>query len=113
MPQTAGMQHLHKRKRISQKLKPFPHKDPRIRFLDNFLLVIAVIGPIMVLPQIFQIYIYKNPVGVSMLTWSLLAMINIPWIIYGIVHKDKPIIIAQTLWFIANITVVTGAIMYA
>jgi len=107
-----GIHHLHKRKRVHQKLEKYPHHHPWIRFLDNFLLVIAVIGPLNNLPQIIKIFTSKTSSGVSTLTFSLFALFNIPWIIYGIAHKEKPIIIAFSLWFITNLTVVIGTIIY-
>jgi len=113
MPNSLGIHHIHKRKRISQKLLPYPHKNKWIRFLDKFLLIIAVIGPLMAFPQVFKIYIEKNASGVSLLSWSLFTLLNIPWIIYGFVHKEKPIIIAYCLWFIINLIISIGIIVYS
>lgn len=105
--------HLHKRKRMHEKLEKFPHPNKRIKFLDNMLLLIASISPLSTVPQIIKIYATKNAIGVSKLTFSLFALFDIPWIIYGVVHKEKPIIIAYSLWLIANITIVTGTLIYA
>ncbi|MBT4935901.1 hypothetical protein HOL21_01840 [Candidatus Woesearchaeota archaeon] len=104
--------HLHKRKRVHQKLKKFPHPNKWIRFLDRLLLIVAVIGPVMSLPQVYKIYYYQSAAGISIMSFALLAVLNIPWIAYGFVHKDKPIIISSFLWIISNIVVVIGAITY-
>jgi uncharacterized protein with PQ loop repeat len=108
----AGLHHLHKRKRIHKKMEQYPHPQAWIRFLDNLLLVIAVIGPMSNIPQILQIFISKTSAGVSTLTFCLLAVFNIPWIIYGIVHKEKPIITAYILWFTTNVIIITGTLIY-
>ena len=76
------------------------------------MIVIAVLGPLIALPQIFQIYIFKSAAGVSALSWGLYALFNVPWFIYGVVHKDKPITITYFLSFIANLTVFVGALIY-
>lgn len=110
--QSGGIHHLHKRKRIHQKLEKYPHPKKWIKILDNFLLIIAVIGPLNNLPQIIKIFALKSSSGVSTLTFSLFSLFNIPWIIYGIVHKEKPIIIAFSLWFITNMIVVIGTLIY-
>lgn len=105
--------HINKRKRIHQKLEKFPHPHSRIKFLDNMLLVIASVSPFSTVPQILKIYTTQNVVGVSRLTFSLFAFFDIPWIIYGIVHKEKPITIAYSLWLIANLIIITGTFIYA
>jgi len=109
---SGGMHHLHRRKRVYKKLEMYPHENKWINFLDKFLIVVAVIGPLIALPQILQIFIFKSAMGVSGLSWGLYALFNIPWFIYGIVHKDKPIAIAYSLSFVANFTVLIGTLMY-
>ena len=104
--------HIHKRKRVHQNLEAFPHPNPGIRFLDRLLLIIAIIGPLSTLPQIIKIYLYQSSLGVSRLTFSLFALFDIPWAIYGIIHKEKPIILAYSLWFIANLIIVIGTLIY-
>jgi uncharacterized protein with PQ loop repeat len=107
-----GIHHIHKRKRKHHKLEKYPHENKSIRFLDRFLIVIAIVGPLIAVPQILQIFVLKSAEGVSGLSWGLYALFNIPWFIYGVVHKDKPITIAYSLSFIANLTVVVGSLMY-
>ena len=107
-----GIHHIHKRKRVHKKLEDYPHKNKWINSLDKFLIVVAVIGPLIALPQIFRIFVFNSAAGVSGLSWGLYALFNIPWFVYGVVHKDKPIMIAYSLSFIANLTVLTGALIY-
>ena len=102
--------HLHKRKRKS--LKKFPHPNKWIRFLDHSILAIAIIGPVMNLPQILKIYLNHSAAGVSALTFSLLFVISIVWLIYGVVHQEKPIIASSSLWLVSHAFVIAGAIMY-
>jgi len=109
----SGLHHIHKRKRVHEKLEKYPHENKWIRFLDKFLLGVAVVGPFMSLPQLLKIYVDKSAAGVSVLTFSLFALFNIPWLIYGIVHKDRPIKIAYTLWLITNTAIAVGAMVYS
>jgi len=108
-----GIHHIHKRKRIHDKKEAYPHPNKWINLLDKVLLIIAVIGPLMNLPQIAKIYLGRNAAGVSLLTFSFYAFFNTFWIAYGMVHKEKPIIIAHCLWFITNLIVVAGIILYS
>jgi uncharacterized protein with PQ loop repeat len=108
-----GLHHIHKRKRFHEKLEPYPHENKWIKRLDEFLLFVAVVAPIMSIPQIFKIYSTKTAAGVSALSFGFFAFFNIPWIIYGIVHKEKPIVITYILWLICNTSIVVGTLLYS
>lgn len=108
-----GAYHLHRRKRVHNKLERYPHKNKWIRTLDNFLMMVALIGPVMDFPQLFKIYYLKNAAGVSLITWVLYTIICIPWLAYGLVHKEKPIILAYSLWLVSNLVVVCGILLYS
>ena len=107
-----GIHHIHKRKRKHYKLLEYPHPNKWIKFLDRFLLIVAILGPLVTLPQILKIYVEQNSTGVSALTWGLFALFNIPWIVYGVVHKDKPIAIGYSLWLVTNVVISVGALIY-
>lgn len=103
---------LHLRKRIHIQKEPYPHPDIWKRRLDELVLLLGVIGPLMTIPQIYEIFVNKNASGVSEITWFLFTIIDIPWIIYGLVHKERPIYITYSLWFVMNLAVGIGAVMY-
>jgi uncharacterized protein with PQ loop repeat len=107
-----GIHHLHKRIRVHEQLQEFPHPNKWINRLDKLLLVIAAIGPIMNIPQAIQIFATKNASGLSLLSYASFTFFDIFWLTYGIVHKEKPIILAYTLWLVTNIVVVSGIIIY-
>ncbi len=106
------MYHLYARKRIHQKHEKYPHPTKFVRYLDRLVLSLAVIGPMFDLPQLFKIYRDKSAGDVSFLTWFLFAFFAIPWLIYGIVHKEKPIIISYSLWIVIDTAIVVGILMY-
>jgi uncharacterized protein with PQ loop repeat len=103
--------HIHQRKR-QHVLSTYPHPNPWVRFLDRFLLVVAIVSPLVTAPQIYSIIASGSAAGVSRLTWSCFALFNIPWLVYGIVHKEKPIIVAYILWLIVNSAVVALTFIY-
>lgn len=111
-----GMHHLHKRKQKSQnkskKLAKYPHPNPKIKFFEKYITVVATVGPLVTIPQIWKIYSTQNAMGVSFITFSLIAVVNISWLIYGLIHKEKPIIITNMLFLIANISICIGSILY-
>jgi uncharacterized protein with PQ loop repeat len=107
-----GLYHLHQRKRIHVKHQEYPHPNKWVKLLDRVVLCLATIGPLFELPQLFKIYSEKSAQGVSLLTWAFFVLFAIPWVIYGIVHKEKPIIVAYSLWILIDTAIVIGILMY-
>jgi uncharacterized protein with PQ loop repeat len=103
-----GMRHKYERK---QGLKP-QRKSGYIVFLDKLTFVVGVIGPFTVLPQIYSIFSTHSADGVSLVTWGLMFIVTFPWILYGVAHKEKSIIVSFTLWEVVNLTVVAGVLLY-
>lgn len=87
-------------------------KTPYVIFLDKVTLVIGVVGPATVIPQIYSIYSTGSAEGVSAVTWFLMFLVTLPWIFYGMAHKDKTLMVSFTLWEVVNLTVAVGAIIY-
>ncbi len=103
-----GLRHKSERR---QKLKP-QRKSRYITFLDKLTFVAGVIGPFTVLPQTYSIFHTKSATGVSLATWLLIFIVTFPWVLYGMAHKDKSIIVSFTLWEIVNLSVVVGVLIY-
>lgn len=103
-----GLRHKHERTSSHRKEKLSPYK----KFLDKLTFAAGVVGPFTVLPQIYSIFHTHSAAGVSLLTWLLIFIVTFPWILYGVAHKDKSIIVSFTLWEIVNLTVVVGVLIY-
>lgn len=84
----------------------------KIYLLDRATLIAGIIGPVMTIPQLYQIYFFHSAAGVSVISWMAFGILDIPFLIYGIVHKDKPIVITYILWMVANFGVAIGAIAF-
>jgi MtN3 and saliva related transmembrane protein len=107
-----GFHHLRAREMVAKGIEPFPARDILKRYLDYTMYGISVLAPLALLPQIFSIYIDREKRGVSIETWILLSIFSILWTIYGVVHKDKPIIITHALFAILDISIVVGVLVY-
>jgi hypothetical protein len=110
---SSGLHHISKRKRVFKKLEEYPSKRFWIRFLDRILIIIAIIGPIMGIPQLWNVFVNHEVVGLSFASWSVWALFNLFWLAYGLVHKEKPIIITYILWFLVNASVAIGILLYS
>jgi uncharacterized protein with PQ loop repeat len=103
-----GLRHKYERRHGAKK-QP---KSPYIVFLDKLTFIVGVIGPFTVLPQIYSIFHTKSAAGVSLTTWALIFIVTFPWILYGLAHKEKSIIVSFILWEVVNLTVVVGVLLY-
>ena len=104
----SGLKHKNERRRGDVKTR----KTPYIAFLDKLTFVVGVIGPFTVLPQIYSIFTSHSAAGVSLVTWALIFVVTFPWILYGLAHKDKSIIVSFILWEVVNLAVVVGVLIY-
>lgn len=104
-----GLRHKYERK---QQTKSQPTSQ-YIVFLDRLTFVVGIIGPFTVLPQIYTIYTTHSAKGVSLATWSSIFIVTFPWILYGLAHREKSIIISFILWEVMNLTVVIGVLLYS
>ncbi len=103
-----GLRHKHERTIAHKKHNKTSYKI----WLDKVTFVAGIVGPFTVLPQIYSIFTTKSAAGVSLLTWALIFIVTFPWILYGIAHREKSIIVSFILWEIANLLVVIGVLLY-
>jgi|ERR1019366_6122532 uncharacterized protein with PQ loop repeat len=85
---------------------------PYLVLLDKITFVAGVVGPFTVLPQIYGIFSTHSATGVSLMTWALIFIVTLPWIFYGVAHREKSIIVSFILWEVANLLVVIGVLLY-
>jgi uncharacterized protein with PQ loop repeat len=107
-----GLHHRDLRKRLYKNLEKYPHPDKFKRVFDKFIYVVAFITPIANIPQLFNIWYLRDGSGVSVLSWASFTCISVIWLIYGIIHKEKPIIIMNSLLIFAQGLITIGALIY-
>lgn len=101
----ARLYHHHTRKR--------PKKGTRFdRLLDNSVCVVAAISPIMTIPQIIKIWTIKDAESLSLPTWGTYALMNVFWLIYGIRHRNPPLLINSLLWAVLYVIILAGIFLY-
>jgi uncharacterized protein with PQ loop repeat len=106
--QYLGLRHKYERRQGVKKQR----KSRYVVFLDKLTFIVGIIGPFTVLPQIYSIFTTKSAVGVSLTTWALIFIVTFPWILYGMAHKEKSIIVSFILWEVVNLAVVVGVLLY-
>ena len=66
----------------------------------------------MTIPQIIKIYAFQDAADISLVTWGMYVLLDIPWIVYGLAHRERLIVITYSLWVCMNSLVFFGALFY-
>lgn len=75
--------------------------------VDAMAYTVGVLGNAAVIPQVIKAWQSKAP-GLSIATWLLFVGVGLIWLAYAILHKQKPLILAQLVGLTANLAVVAG-----
>ncbi|PID32249.1 hypothetical protein CR970_01530 [Candidatus Saccharibacteria bacterium] len=85
---------------------------PHTSFIDRVVYIAAIIQPLTTLPQVYSIYSTRVVAGISLLTWVLYLLVGMVFLVYGIKHMLRPIILNQVLWSCLQISVIVGILLY-
>ncbi|MEZ4156662.1 MAG: SemiSWEET family transporter [Candidatus Paceibacterota bacterium] len=85
----------------------------RFRVVDKLIYVAAIGSPVATLPQVAKVFFEKNGSSIEPITWATFIFLNIFWIFYGALHRDKPIVLTNILWVLVNASMVLGALLYS
>lgn len=107
-----GAHHLSIRKRIYKNLESFPHEESFKRRLDKAMYIIGLIGPIALLPQVLTVFATQNVSSLSISTWLVLGIINVMWCLYGWLHKEYAIFLANGSTAVLNFAIVAAILLY-
>jgi uncharacterized protein with PQ loop repeat len=80
--------------------------------IDRLMNFAAVVHPLTAIPQVYSIYSTHDVGGISLLTWFGFMALGLIFLLYGLVHWIKPLILTQVLWFIVDFLVVIGVLVY-
>src|SRR3989338_1017874 len=101
-----GLHHFHQRKRLFKSYEQIPSTNNLKNFMDKSIYIVGILGPLMTLPQVYKIWAEKSANSLSMATWITYWLMAVFWLIYGIIHKEKPIIITNFLFMVINLSIV-------
>lgn len=93
-------------KRIYKTLKK-EQKD-----VDRAMWLAGIVGPMTGLPQLITIYRNHSAKDLSLLSWVFFLVLCVIYLSYAIVHKIKPLIVAQILWIIVYGLITIGVLIY-
>lgn len=77
------------------------HRHP----IDRLTNVVAFISGIALYPQLFKLIGGSSPDGLSLATFTIIAINSVIWIIYGTHRQAFPIVVSSSLNFLAASTI--------
>ena len=102
---------LKRHKHTKEKKSPFGHRIALENIMDKLVYVSALFGVFANIPQLATIWIDKNVAGVSVVTWLGFLVGSFFWLCYGIVHREKPIMITNGLYVAIQFFIVFGLVL--
>lgn len=74
-------------------------------------MVASLMYPLSGIPQLISVY-HGEVEGVSILSWLAFSFFSFLFLLYGIYHKIKPMIIVNLLWFVIDVAIVIGILKH-
>lgn len=74
--------------------------------------VVAVVSPMLGVPQAVQIFTQHNASGLSLFTWCTFAVVSAVYLWYAVAHHLRPLIVTETLWLLVYAAVIPGILIY-
>ncbi len=112
MAKKMAKKYLHDELQKKGYLAPEKKETSWEKFMHKALFIIAIIGPALTLPQIWNVWVHKSVHGLSPYTWWGYVFVNLCWLSYGIVSKEKVLIFNYLFRFTVNLAVFLGIIIY-
>ena len=109
---TIAIHHLHKRKRIHEKYEKYPHPNKWKRYLDKLVYTVGIFGPILTIPQLLKIWMNQSAGDVAIISWVAYFFGAVILLGYGIVHREKPLIVMYSAWVLIDFIMVISILIY-
>lgn len=82
-------------------------------YIDYIFYLGGIVSPINAMPQAYKIFTTQSAGDVALTTWTLYLFGALAMLVYGIVHKQKPIIFMNVTVLPVYILIITGIILYS
>jgi MtN3 and saliva related transmembrane protein len=96
---------------LIRKNKTSLNKSTAVIIIERMVYFTAFIGALGNIPQLMKVWFDRNTAGVSFITWLGFLAGSLFWLLYGILHKEKPIIIANLLFALIQLLIVMGLVI--
>jgi MtN3 and saliva related transmembrane protein len=83
-----------------------------MKFYEKYMTVVGTVGNFMFYVQAHKIFTCKSAASVSLPAFTISAVALSSWLLYGILIKNTPIIIANIVGFIGALLVLVAIILH-
>ncbi len=88
-------------------------RDPKIqRIINKSVYAVTITGIAVTIPQVLKVWSDSGNQGVSIISWMGFAFSASFWLLYGLLHKDKAIILSSSAGIIMDILIVVGVLLH-
>ncbi len=94
--------------RAHHHLRSKTHKEP----FDYVVYFFMIATPLFEIPQVYTIYTSKDASGVSLWTWGFFLLASVVWFFYAVQKRLLPLMVTYSLYFMIEIFIVVGILMY-
>jgi uncharacterized protein with PQ loop repeat len=81
--------------------------------LSKFIYLTGVVGPILAIIQLVNIFLVKSSAGISYYYWVGYLILAAMWLTYGIYYHNKPIITVYSVWVLIIVLMINAIILYS
>jgi MtN3 and saliva related transmembrane protein len=91
------------------------NKTAWLKRFEFFMLIMGIIGPLATAPQLIKLYFThsQHAPGLSLSTWIAYSLLALLWFIYGLVHKNVPIWVGNSIGCVMDLLMVIGILVHA
>ncbi len=104
--------HIGHHRHPKRKHEPLRKRLHALYGIDALAYLVSLLSLFFTLDQVRIIWVEQNADGVSLISWVFYTLSSIIWLVYGIAHKDRVLIITNFLWVLFSICVVAGVALY-
>ena len=87
-------------------------KQHNHKTLDRLTYITGILLPILTIPQAYSVLIQQQTAGVSLVTWSFYLLSSALFAIFGVIHKQKLLIVTYIPFVIVESAIVLGLLIY-
>jgi uncharacterized protein with PQ loop repeat len=76
--------------------------------VDRVVMLLGVIYPLAMSPQLYNVWVLNRTAGLSGITSIVGLVVSVIWVIYGLLHRQRPIWVANLVWVCVHATMAAG-----